>query len=65
MSNAFQQLPTISWEEFTSLEWPHEWVEGAAYAMGATTPRHAAATGLIGDHFHRTSGEPVPARNST
>jgi Uma2 family endonuclease len=41
MSNAFQQLPTISWEEFTSLEWPHEWVEGVAYAMGATTPRHA------------------------
>lgn len=41
MSNAFNELPTISWQEFTSLEWPHEWVEGVAYAMGATTPRHA------------------------
>jgi Uma2 family endonuclease len=41
MSSAFQQLPAISWDEFISLEWPHEWVEGVAYAMGATTPRHA------------------------
>ena len=23
------------------LEWPHEWASGVAYAMGATTPRHA------------------------
>ncbi len=41
MSNAFQQVPTISWDEFIALEWPHEWVEGVAYAMGATSPRHA------------------------
>lgn len=41
MSNAFQQLPVISWDEFIALEWPHEWLEGVAYAMGATTPRHA------------------------
>jgi Uma2 family endonuclease len=41
MSNAFQQLPVISWDEFVALEWPHEWLAGVAYAMGATTPRHA------------------------
>jgi Uma2 family endonuclease len=41
MSSALQQLPTVSWDEFVSLEWPHEWVQGVAYAMGATTPRHA------------------------
>jgi len=33
--------PVISWDEFLALEWPHEWVGGVAYAMGATTPRHA------------------------
>jgi Uma2 family endonuclease len=41
MSNALQQLPVITWEEFVALEWPHEWLGGVAYAMGATTPRHA------------------------
>jgi Uma2 family endonuclease len=41
MANPVPNAPTISWEEFLALEWPHEWVEGAAYAMGATTPRHA------------------------
>ena len=34
-------VPKISWEEFLALEWPHEWAQGVAYAMGATTPRHA------------------------
>ncbi len=33
--------PVITWDEFLALEWPHEWVGGVAYAMGATTPRHA------------------------
>ena len=41
MANAVPNAPTISWEEFRALEWPHEWVRGVAYAMGATTPRHA------------------------
>jgi Uma2 family endonuclease len=36
-----ENLPTLTWEEFRSLEWPHEWVGGVAYAMGATSPRHA------------------------
>lgn len=38
---AVEQLPTLTWEEFRSLEWPHEWAGGVAYAMGATSPRHA------------------------
>jgi Uma2 family endonuclease len=41
MSLAVSDLPVISWAEFMALEWPHEWVAGVAYAMGATTPRHA------------------------
>ncbi len=41
MAHAAPNLPVVSWEEFLSLEWPHEWVGGVAYAMGATTPRHA------------------------
>lgn len=41
MANPVPNAPTISWEEFLALEWPHEWIEGVAYAMGATTPRHA------------------------
>ena len=41
MVNAFHDAPVISWDEFLALEWPHEWVGGVAYAMGATTPRHA------------------------
>jgi len=36
-----------------------EWYEERRAGLGI------AATGLIGDHFHRPSGEPVPARNST
>ena len=41
MATALQHVPVISWDEFVALEWPHEWVGGVAYAMGATTPRHA------------------------
>ncbi|HEU5076241.1 MAG TPA: Uma2 family endonuclease [Polyangiaceae bacterium] len=41
MANAVYDAPPISWDEFLALEWPHEWVGGVAYAMGATTPRHA------------------------
>jgi len=41
MANAVHDAPVISWDEFLALEWPHEWVGGVAYAMGATTPRHA------------------------
>lgn len=41
MVNALHDAPVISWDEFLALEWPHEWVGGVAYAMGATTPRHA------------------------
>ena len=41
MANALPDAPVISWEEYLALEWPHEWVRGVAYAMGATTPRHA------------------------
>jgi Uma2 family endonuclease len=41
MANAVPNAPRISWQEFMALDWPHEWVEGVAYAMGATTPRHA------------------------
>jgi Uma2 family endonuclease len=41
MTSALQHVPVISWEEFLALDWPHEWVRGVAYAMGATTPRHA------------------------
>lgn len=39
--SALENRPTLTWEEFRSLEWPHEWVAGVAYAMGATSPRHA------------------------
>lgn len=41
MSHAALHLPIISWAEYLALEWPHEWVGGVAYAMGATSPRHA------------------------
>ena len=41
MASAALNLPAISWDEFLALDWPHEWAEGVAYAMGATTPRHA------------------------
>jgi len=41
MANPIPDAPTISWQEYLALEWPHEWVGGVAYAMGATTPRHA------------------------
>jgi Uma2 family endonuclease len=41
MVNAVTDLPVIRWEEFLALDWPHEWVNGVAYAMGATSPRHA------------------------
>lgn len=41
MANAVHDAPIISWEEYLALEWPHEWVGGVAYAMGATSPRHA------------------------
>ncbi|MCC6899993.1 MAG: Uma2 family endonuclease [Polyangiaceae bacterium] len=41
MANAALNLPAISWDEFLALDWPHEWAGGVAYAMGATTPRHA------------------------
>ncbi len=41
MANPGPHAPTISWQEFLALEWPHEWAQGVAYAMGATTPRHA------------------------
>ena len=41
MANAVANLPVISWDEFLALDWPHEWAAGVAYAMGATTPRHA------------------------
>jgi Uma2 family endonuclease len=41
MANAPQHIPVITWDEFVALEWPHEWVGGVAYAMGATSPRHA------------------------
>jgi Uma2 family endonuclease len=41
MAGPVENLPVLTWSEFRSLEWPHEWVEGVAYAMGATTPRHA------------------------
>lgn len=39
--HAALQLPVISWDEYLALEWPHEWMGGVAYAMGATSPRHA------------------------
>lgn len=41
MAPPVTNLPVITWDEFLALEWPHEWVAGVAYAMGATTPRHA------------------------
>ena len=41
MANAVHDAPVISWDEFLALEWPHEWVGGVAYAMGARAPRHA------------------------
>ena len=41
MVSTLNHVPEISWDEFLALEWPHEWVGGVAYAMGATTPRHA------------------------
>lgn len=41
MANAVTDLPVIRWDEFLALEWPHEWVNGVAYATGATSPRHA------------------------
>lgn len=41
MASAAPNLPVISWDEFLALDWPHEWAAGVAYAMGATTPRHA------------------------
>lgn len=41
MANTAHNVPVISWDEYLALEWPHEWASGTAYAMGATTPRHA------------------------
>lgn len=41
MANTAHDAPVISWDEYLALEWPHEWARGVAYAMGATTPRHA------------------------